>query len=52
MYGARFHHGFYCVRVSGIGLRLLCGACFRQKLTLDDAIEVHVLALLEALACV
>jgi hypothetical protein len=27
-YGARFHHGFCCVRVSSIGLRLLYGVRF------------------------
>jgi hypothetical protein len=60
-YGARFHHGFCCVRVRVIGLRLLYGAHFRRKLykikisdgaihcTARSAIELHAFAPVEAL---
>jgi hypothetical protein len=47
-----FHHGLCCVRVSSIALKW-CGACFRPKFTLEDAIEFfHTFAPLEALPCV
>jgi hypothetical protein len=32
MYGARFYHGFCCVRVSIVGLRLLYGARFQKEI--------------------
>jgi hypothetical protein len=48
-----FHHGFCCVRVRAIGLRLLCGALFLTGIcTLGDSIEFYAVAPLEALACV
>jgi hypothetical protein len=52
LYGARLHHGFCCVRVSSIGLRLLYAARFQMEFTLEDAIELHTFAPLEALPCV
>ena len=41
-----FNHGFCCVRVSSIGLRLLYGAeSFPTEIyTLEDAIEFHAFA--------
>jgi acyl-CoA synthetase (AMP-forming)/AMP-acid ligase II len=39
-------------RGPGSGKPLRCGARSRQKFTLDDAIEFHAFAPLEALACV
>jgi len=47
-----FHHGFCCVRVSSIGLRLQVRCWFHGRLfALEDAIELHAFALLEALPC-
>jgi hypothetical protein len=39
-----FHHGFCCVRVRAIELRLLFGACF-SEFALDDAIGSHACSL-------
>jgi hypothetical protein len=52
LYGARFHHGFCCVkvRVRVIGLRLLYSARLRRKYTLEDAIKFHAFDLLEGAA--
>jgi hypothetical protein len=36
----------------GTKLILVCGAPFRQRFTLEDAIELHTFAPLEALPCV
>jgi TPR repeat protein len=46
-----FHHGFCCVRVSIIGLRLLCGARFSTEIYTRGCIGSDA-CLLEALACV
>ena len=48
-----FRHGFCCVGVSIVGLRLLSGARFRQKVTLEECHwGFHVFAPLEARTCV
>jgi hypothetical protein len=54
LYGARLHHGFCCVRVSIIELRLLYGVRFSTAIyTLEYDIGFHAFAPpLEALACV
>jgi hypothetical protein len=51
MYGARFQHGFCCVRVSSIGCDYCTVRVFRQDFALEDAIGSHACSL-EALPCV